>query len=74
MSISGHSSVFGNCKLKNCVKSNAHQTITYQSFKNFDESRFINDMHAVPLETIEYFSDVNEIVEVWNKMFFGNCK
>ena len=37
--------------------------------KNFDESRFINDLHAVPWETIEYFSDINEIVEVWNKMF-----
>ena len=69
MSISDHYAVFGNRKLKNCVKSNAHQTITYRSFKNFDESRFINDMHAVPWETIEYFSDINEIVEVWNKMF-----
>ena len=69
MSISDHYAVFGNRKLKNCVKSNAHQTFTYRSFKNFDESRFINDLHAVPWETIEYFSDINEIVEVWNKMF-----
>ena len=26
-------------------------------------------MHGVPWETIEYFNDINEIVEVWNKMF-----
>ena len=26
-------------------------------------------MHGVPWETIEYFNDINELVEVWNKMF-----
>ena len=48
---------------------NNHQIITYRSFKNFDESRFISDMHDIPWETIEYFNDINEIVEVWNNMF-----
>ena len=61
--------VFGNRKLNNCVKSNTHQTITYRSFKNFDENMFISDMHDVPWETIEYFNDINDIVEVWNNMF-----
>ena len=61
--------MFGNRKLNNFVKSNTHQTITYRSFKNFDESKFICDMCEVPWETIEYFNDIDEIVEVWNKMF-----
>ena len=68
ISISDHFAVFGNRKLNNCVKSNTHQTITYRSFKNFDENSFINDMHGVPLETIKYFNDINEIDEVWNNM------
>ena len=37
--------------------------------KNFDASRFIGDIHGVAWETIEYFNDINEILEVWNKMF-----
>ena len=69
ISISDHYAIFGNRKLSNCVKSNTHQTITYRSFKNFDENRFISDMQDVPWETIEYFNDINEIVEVWNTMF-----
>ena len=69
ISISDHYAIFGNRKLNNCVKSNTHQTITYRSFKNFDENRFISDMQTVPWETIEYFNDINEIVEVWNTMF-----
>ena len=69
ISISDHYAIFGNRKLSNCVKSNTHQTITYRSFKNFDKNRFISDMQDVPWETIEYFNDINEIVEVWNTMF-----
>ena len=69
ISISDHYAIFGNRKQNNCIKSNTHQTITYRSFKNFGESRFISDMHDIPWETIEYFNDINEIVEIWNKMF-----
>ena len=36
--ISYHYAVFDNRKLNTCVKSNTHQTITYRSFKNFDEN------------------------------------
>ena len=54
ISISDHFAVFGNRKLNNCVKSKTRQTNTYRSFKKFDESNFISDMHGVPWETIEY--------------------
>ena len=69
ISISDHYAVFGNRKLNNCVKSNTYQTITYRSFKNFDENRFISDLCEVPWETIVHFDDIDEIVEVWNYMF-----
>ena len=68
IAISDHYAVFGNRKLNNCIKTNTHQTITYRSFKNFDETMFINDLHEVPWETIEAFEDINEIVGVWNNM------
>ena len=74
ISISDHFAGFCNRKLNNCVKCNTHQTIIYRSFKNFDENSFINDMHGVPWETIEYFTDINEIVEVWNNMFLEIVK
>ena len=48
ISISDHYAIVGNRKLNNCVKSNTHQTITYRSFKNFDENRLISDMQDVP--------------------------
>ena len=69
ISISDHYAIFGNRKLSNVIKSNTHQTITYRSFKNFDENKFISELQEVPWETIEYFNGVDEIVEVWNKMF-----
>ena len=56
-------------KLNNCVKSNTHQAITYRSFKNFDENKFIHDLCEVPWEIIEYFDDINEAVDVWNNLF-----
>ena len=34
-------------------KNNEHQTITYRSFKNFDQSCFLNDLSTVPWEIIE---------------------
>ena len=61
--------IFGNRKLNNCVKSNTHQAITYRSFKNFDENKFIHDLYEVPWEIIEYFDDINEAVDVWNTLF-----
>ena len=69
ITVSDHYAVFGNRKPNNCIKTNTHQTITYRSFKTFDETMFINDLHEVPWETIEAFEDINEIVEAWNNMF-----
>lgn len=42
-----------------------HYMITYRSFKNFDEAKFIADLQAVPWEIIKLFDDVNDILEVW---------
>ena len=36
-------------------KNDEHQTITYRSFKHFDESCFLNELSTVPREIIENF-------------------
>ena len=42
-------------------KHNKHQTVTYRSFKNFDESCFLNDLLN--------FDTINDIVSVWTVLF-----
>lgn len=67
--ISDHYAIFGSRKLNNCIKTNTHQTITYRSFKNFDENAFKADLQEVPWETVERFDNIDEAVDVWNSMF-----
>ena len=54
----------GSCSLKN-----THYTISYRSFKNFDENKFINDLQSAPWDVIKIFDDVNDIVETWSTLF-----
>ena len=48
---------------------NTHYTISYRSFKNFDENKFINDLQSTPWDVIKIFDDVNDIVETWSTLF-----
>ena len=50
-------------------KNDDHQTITYRSFKNFDESCFLNELSTVPWEIIENFETVDDILSVWTLLF-----
>ena len=68
IAVSDHYAIFGNRKLNNCVKSNTHQAITYQSFENFDESKFIHDLYKVPWEICEYFDEAS-----MKLLMFGIC-
>ena len=47
----------------------AHYTITYRSFKDFDENKFFADLQAVPWDLIHVFDDTNDILEVWSDLF-----
>ncbi|MCU7800226.1 MAG: hypothetical protein KZQ70_08805 [gamma proteobacterium symbiont of Lucinoma myriamae] len=67
--ISDHYAIFGNRKLNSFIRKHSHQTITYRSFKDFDENAFIHDLSLVPWEIIQNFDDINEIVRVWNSLF-----
>ncbi|MCG8032729.1 MAG: hypothetical protein JAY75_14385 [Candidatus Thiodiazotropha taylori] len=69
ITISDHYAVFGNRKLNSCIKTNGHHTITYRSFKTFDETLFKNDLCDVPWEIIETFDNIDDVIEVWNTLF-----
>ena len=42
--LSDHYAVFCNRKCKSVVGKNTHQVINYRSFKNFNESTFLDDL------------------------------
>ena len=42
-----------------------HYTISYRSFKTFDEAKFIEDIQSVPWDTIKLFDDADDILEAW---------
>ena len=67
--ISDHYAIFGNRKINASSNKHSHQTITYRSFKHFDESNFLHELNQVPWEVVENFDDVNKMLSVWNTMF-----
>ena len=48
---------------------NTHYTISYRSYKNFDENKFIDELQSTPWDIIKVFDDVNDIVETWSSLF-----
>ena len=70
MCISDHYGIFCN-RSTNVLpdKNDDHQTITYRSFKHFDESCFLNELSTVPWEIIENFETVDDILSVWTLLF-----
>lgn len=54
----------------NCTQPKlSHHTITYRSFKSFNEQMFINDLQSAPWDTIKIFEDINDTLETWSSMF-----
>ena len=68
--LSDHFAVFCSRKAHSEIgKFIKHQTITYRSFKTFDESRFLTDLSLVPWKIIQAFDNIDDIVSVWNTLF-----
>ena len=66
--LSDHYGVFCNRKSQFNISKNSHQIITYRSFRNFEENRFLNDLYSVPWEIIEQFDNLDDIVSSWNAL------
>ena len=54
----------------NCTEPKfSHHSITYRSFKFFNEQMFINDLQSAPWDVIKIFDDTNDTLETWSSMF-----
>ena len=60
---------FCNRKCKSVVGKNTHQVISYRSYKDFDESTFLDNLSLVPWEIIQKFDTVDDIVSTWKTLF-----
>ena len=46
-----------------------HFTISYRSFKDFDETKFINDLQSMPWNIIQLFDNTDDVLETWTDLF-----
>ena len=51
-----------------------HFTISYRSFKDFDETKFANDLLSAPWDTIKPFDDKDDVLEAWVRSFSISCR
>ena len=67
--LSDHFPIFFTRKINSPLLKSKHITISYRSYKNFDENKFINELQAVPWEIIQTFDDTDDIPEAWLSLF-----
>ena len=67
--ISDHFPVFLTRKTNCTTPKSSHNTITYRSYKNFDEQKFLSELQSIPWDVIKVFEDVNDILDAWSSMF-----
>ena len=67
--LSDHFPIFFTCKLHVQQSKGKHHSISYRSFKNFDEAKFFSDLKAVPWYIIHLFDDNNDILDAWSDLF-----
>ena len=48
-----------------------HHTISYRSFKNFNEQTFTSDLQDAPWDLIKVFDATNDVVDTWSHMFLS---
>ena len=69
LGLSDYFPVFFTRKMHNHMPKRNHYTISYRSFKDFDEAKFISDLQSVPWDLIKLFDDTNDILETWTDLF-----
>lgn len=67
--LSDHFPIFLTRKLHTHTPKVNHYTISYRSFKSFDEAKFVSDLQAVPWDLIKLFDDTDDILEAWSDLF-----
>ena len=61
--LSDHFPIFLTRKTNCSVPKLSHHTISYRSYKHFDEQNFISDLQSAPWDIIKIFDDTNDIVD-----------
>ena len=67
--LSDHFPIFFTRKMHVQPPKGKHYTISYRSFKNFDEAKFVNDLKNVPWDIIHIFDETNDILATWSDLF-----
>ena len=67
LGISDHSLVFMTRKI-HYVNRGSQRIICKRSFKNFNESSFLNDLNSKDWKNVEQLSDPNEMWDVWKTL------
>lgn len=67
--LSDHYPVFFTRKMNFVPPKRTHHTIKYRSFKNFNETKFIEDLKSVPWDIIKIFDNVDDALEAWYSLF-----
>ena len=67
--LSDHFPIFFTRKMHVQPPKTNHNTISYRSFKTFDETKFIEDLQSVPWDTIKLFDDTDDVMEAWLDLF-----
>ena len=70
--ISNHFAMFCSRKINASLKHNSHKSITYRSFKHFDETEFLHDLQLIPWRNINEFENIDDILEAWYAFFTDN--
>ena len=67
--LSNHFPIFLTRKTNCTMHKLSPQTISYRSFKTFNEQDFINDLQSAPWDIIKIFDDTNDKLDSWTSMF-----
>ena len=51
------------------VQKNCHTSITYRSYKDFDQQAFLEDLQQCPWHQLDNLDDVNETLDKWYELF-----
>ena len=71
LSLSDHFPVTCRLALEVKLGKKEHSTITYRSFKNFNQSQFLNDLSQAPFHLILNETDPDFSVELWHDIFMS---
>lgn len=69
LGLSDHFPIFFTRKINSHVPKSQHYTISYRSFKTFNEENFIKDLRNIPWDTVKIFDDPNDALDAWNYLF-----